>query len=212
MSVRSRGSLWTASKPRILMDRYFQEKTNSFRTGEAANSGLSRMQLGFVSLSCRTASVLASLLALPDEMVQPVLALFQEPRPEARHDTLARELRYAAVGVREGFDEVLAKAVELGVSGLRSVGMSLKTCYGIIGRHMRRDRSPCIVVTQCMQAMYQDRMRLPLPDVHIATLESADGTMPDDISADARSTRHNSIIVNSHRTCPACLALLVLFL
>jgi hypothetical protein len=132
MSVRSRGSLWTASKPRILMDRYFQEKTNSFRTGEAANSGLSRMQLGFVSLSCRTAFVPASRLDLPDEMVQPVLALFQEPRPKARHDTLARELRYAAVSVRKGFNEVLAKEVKLGVSGERSVGMSPETYHGIL--------------------------------------------------------------------------------
>jgi hypothetical protein len=55
-------------------------------------------------------------------------------------------------------------------------------------------------------------MRLPLPDIHIATLESADGTMPDDISANARSTRHDSIVINSHGASPACLALLVLFL
>lgn len=49
-------------------------------------------------------------------MVQPILALFKEFRPEARHDALARELRYAAVGVREGFDEVLSKAIEFRVS------------------------------------------------------------------------------------------------
>jgi hypothetical protein len=54
-------------------------------------------------------------------------------------------------------------------------------------------------------------MRLPLPDIHIATLESANGTMPNDISAYARSTRHDSIVVNRHRASPACLALLVLF-
>jgi hypothetical protein len=100
-----------------LIDGCFQEKTNSFRTGEAANSGLSRMQLFFVSFSCNTAFVLASRLDLPDEMVEPILALFQEPRPEARHDAFARELRDAAVGVRERTDEVFAKAIELGVSG-----------------------------------------------------------------------------------------------
>jgi hypothetical protein len=55
-------------------------------------------------------------------------------------------------------------------------------------------------------------MRLPLPDTHIATLKSADGTMPDNISANARSTRHDSIVVNRHRASPASLALLVLFL
>jgi hypothetical protein len=66
----------------------FQEKTNSFRTGEAANSGLSRMQLGIVSFLClgvlgfsRRKDSLSS--GLPDEMVQPILALFQESRPEA---------------------------------------------------------------------------------------------------------------------------------
>jgi hypothetical protein len=50
-------------------------------------------------------------------MVQPILAVLQKFSPEARHDALARELRDAAVSVREGFDEVLAKAIELGVSG-----------------------------------------------------------------------------------------------
>jgi len=99
------------------MDGCFQEKTNSFSTGEAANSGLSRMQLGFVSFSCNTAFVVAFRLYLPDEMVQPILALFQEPRPEARHDALAGELWDTAVRVREGTDEVFAKAIELGVSG-----------------------------------------------------------------------------------------------
>jgi hypothetical protein len=38
----------------------------------------------------QTDSVLVSLLVSPDEMVQSILALFQEPRPKARHDTLAR--------------------------------------------------------------------------------------------------------------------------
>ena len=55
-------------------------------------------------------------------------------------------------------------------------------------------------------------MCLPLPDVHITTLESADGTMPDDISTNTRSTGHDSIVINSDRTCPACLALIVLVL
>ena len=66
----------------------FQEKTNSFRTGDAANSGFSRMQLGGVSFLClgvlgfsRRKDILSS--DLPDKMVQPILALFQESRPEA---------------------------------------------------------------------------------------------------------------------------------
>jgi hypothetical protein len=66
----------------------FQEKTNSFRTGEAANSGLSRMQLGIVSFLylgvlgfSRRKDILSS--DLPDKMVQPILTLFQESRPEA---------------------------------------------------------------------------------------------------------------------------------
>ena len=36
------------------------------------------------------------------------------------------------MGMREGFDEVLAKAVKLGVSGERSVGMRSKTYHGIL--------------------------------------------------------------------------------
>jgi len=71
------------------------------------------MQLGVVSFWSQKRIVLASLLFLPDKMVQPILALFQESRPEARYDALARELRYAAGGVREGFDEVFAKTVKL---------------------------------------------------------------------------------------------------
>lgn len=66
----------------------FQEKTNSFRTGDAANSGFSRMQLGGVSFLClgvlgfsRRKDILSS--DLPDKMVQPILTLFQESRPEA---------------------------------------------------------------------------------------------------------------------------------
>lgn len=43
---------------------------------------------------------------LPDEMVQPVLALLQEFRPEAGHDAFAWELGNTSFGVREGFDEV----------------------------------------------------------------------------------------------------------
>jgi hypothetical protein len=62
----------------------FQEKTNSFRTGEAANSGLSRMQLGIVSFLCLNVLGKDSRSSdLPDKMVQPILALFQESRPEA---------------------------------------------------------------------------------------------------------------------------------
>jgi hypothetical protein len=69
----------------------FQEKTNSFRTGEAANSGLSRMQLSVVSFLCLNVLGKDGLSSdLPNEMVQPILAMFQESRPEARHDTLAR--------------------------------------------------------------------------------------------------------------------------
>jgi len=71
------------------------------------------MQLGFRQLLMQN----SVRRGLPDEMIQPILTLFQEPRPEARHNALARELWYTAVGVGEGTDEVLAKAVELGVSG-----------------------------------------------------------------------------------------------
>jgi len=53
-----------------------QEKTNSFKTGEAANSGLSRMQLGVVSFLVPNKNRLGFSLVLPDEMVQPILALF----------------------------------------------------------------------------------------------------------------------------------------
>lgn len=76
--------------------------------------------------------VVISLLVLPDEMVQPILALLQEPRPEARDDTLTRKLRDAAVGVREGFDEILAKTVEFGVSIWVSVGMNITKWYHIV--------------------------------------------------------------------------------
>jgi hypothetical protein len=58
----------------------------------------------------------------------------------------------------------------------------------------------------------QEGTRLPLPDIHIATLKRADGTMPDDISANARSTRDNSVVIDGYRTGPAGLALLVLVL
>ena len=52
-------------------------------------------------------------------MIQSVLALLQEPRAEARDNALARELRYAALSMRKGFDEVLAKAVEFRVSACK---------------------------------------------------------------------------------------------
>ena len=58
----------------------------------------------------------------------------------------------------------------------------------------------------------QEGTRLPLPDIHIAALESADGTMPDDISANSRSTRDNGVVIDGYRTGPAGLALLVLVL
>lgn len=58
----------------------------------------------------------------------------------------------------------------------------------------------------------QKGVRLPLPDIHIATLESADGTMPDDISTNARSTRDNGVVIDGYGTGPAGLALLVLVL
>lgn len=154
-------------------------------------------------------------------MIQPILTLLQKPRPKARHDTLARELRDAAVGVRKGFDEVLAKTVELGVSGWMSVGMDSRLESVALNhgeRHALRqwssdeiDRRAYPFVTQHMQVL-QGGMRLPLPDIHIATLESADGTMPDDISANARSTRDNGVVIDGHGTGPAGLALLVLVL
>ena len=58
----------------------------------------------------------------------------------------------------------------------------------------------------------QKGIRLPFPDIHIATLESADGTMPDDISANTRSTRDDSVVVNSHGAGPTGLALFMLVL
>jgi hypothetical protein len=66
--------------------------------------------------------------------------------------------------------------------------------------------------TYASNTSIQEIVRLPLPDIHIATLEGADGTMPDDISANARSTRDNSIVINGHGAGPAGLALLMLVL
>lgn len=53
---------------------------------------------------------------------------------------------------------------------------------------------------------------IPFPDTHVATLESANGKAPNNISTQPRRARHDSIVINGDRTGPASLALLVLLL
>lgn len=55
-------------------------------------------------------------------------------------------------------------------------------------------------------------MHIPFPNVHVATLQCPHGTMPHDVSTDARGTRHDGVIVDGHGAGPATLALLMLIL
>lgn len=53
---------------------------------------------------------------------------------------------------------------------------------------------------------------VPFPDTHVATLESANGKAPNNISTQPRRARHDSIVIDRDRTSPTSLALLVLLL
>lgn len=44
---------------------------------------------------------------------------------------------------------------------------------------------------------------VPFPNTHVATLESADGEVPDNICTNARRAGHNSMVIDSHGTSPS---------
>lgn len=62
---------------------------------------------------------------LPNEVVQAVLAVLEEFGSEAGDEAFARQGRDAAFGVGEGFDEVVAEAVEFGVSDGGVIGINV---------------------------------------------------------------------------------------
>jgi hypothetical protein len=142
------------------------EKTNSFKTGEAANSGLRRIQLARWSARTSERAIRSVLLY---EVVEAILPVFKEPRSEPRDNAFSWKLRNASCSIREGLHKILTQSIELGVSA--------------------HDNE---IMSKGVDAWDS----LPFANTHIATFQGAYGAVPYKIGANTTRSRHYHIIID----------------
>jgi len=160
----------TSSQHHLHNLQYVQEKINSFSIGEAANSGFNNIQLARVSqpdIHFRKG------MHILQEMRQTGLPELQELRSESANGALSRQVGNHCFGVRECCDQVCSQLIEFRISG--SI-LAIKDLVASRG--------------------WQDIWNSPFTDDQIATFESFDGHMPNDICSDTRRPRHEHMFVN----------------